>query len=176
MELPAPDVEAYKAGNTRPATIMVSLIANNPPSEDGTNNNLARAFAFEIAAAVGGEYCDHLTEPEPMPSMAPSAAKVAAAEHPGLCGVYHAHILAAVKTQDVQARSGSTAGNKYRNQACCDGAITMNARGRGAAQEGGVLHARFAVRCGLETRNWKPPWWRRSRARGGSRPPQDLLP
>ncbi|CAB1119289.1 unnamed protein product [Ectocarpus sp. CCAP 1310/34] len=50
-----------------------------------------------------------------MPSMKAAAAKVAA-KHPGLCGVYHAHIIAAVKTQDVLARSGSTAANKYRNQ------------------------------------------------------------
>ncbi|CAB1114260.1 unnamed protein product [Ectocarpus sp. CCAP 1310/34] len=51
-----------------------------------------------------------------MPSMKVAAAKVAAAEHPGLCGVYHAHIIAVVKSQDVLARSGSTAANKYRNQ------------------------------------------------------------
>ncbi|CAB1108830.1 unnamed protein product [Ectocarpus sp. CCAP 1310/34] len=66
-----------------------------------------------------------------MPSMKAAAAKVAAAEHPGLCGVYHAHIIAAVKIQDVLARSGSTAANKYRNQACYDGEMAMNARGQG---------------------------------------------
>lgn len=117
MDLPTPDIEGYKAGNPKAChEQLVSLIAANPPPEDGTSNDVARAFAFEVAAGVGAEYCDHDTAPEPMPSMKAAAAKVAAAEHPGLCGVFHAHIIAAVKTQDVLARSGSTAANKYRNQ------------------------------------------------------------
>ncbi|CAB1112375.1 unnamed protein product [Ectocarpus sp. CCAP 1310/34] len=66
-----------------------------------------------------------------MPSMALAAAKKAAAEHPGLCGVYHAHLIAAVRTEDVTSRSGSTSANKFRNQACYDGAMAMNARGKG---------------------------------------------
>ena len=42
--------------------------------------------------------------------------KQAAAEHPGLCGLYHALVIAAVKTLHVEAQWGSTTGNKFRNQ------------------------------------------------------------
>lgn len=116
MDLPTPDVEGYKAGNTMAChEQMVSLIAANTPAEEGTST-LVRAFAFEVAASVGAEYCHHDTAPEPLPSMALATAKKAAAEHPGLCGVYHAHVIAAVRTEDVTSRSGSTAANKFRNQ------------------------------------------------------------
>ncbi|CAB1103999.1 unnamed protein product [Ectocarpus sp. CCAP 1310/34] len=131
MDMPTPDVEGYKAGNTMACHGQrVSLIAANTPAEEGTST-LLRAFAFEVAAKVGAEYCHHDTAPEPMPSMALAAAKKAAAEHPGLCGVHHAHIIAAVRTEDVTSRSGFTAANKFRNQACYDGGMAMNTRGKG---------------------------------------------
>ena len=46
--------------------------------------------------------------------------KQAAARHPGLCGHPHAWAIAAVKTQDVETKWGSTTGNKYRNQGRLD--------------------------------------------------------
>ena len=113
MDLPTPDIEGYKAGNPKAChEQLVSLIAANPPPEDGTSNDVARAFAFEVAAGVGAEYCDHSIAPEPMPSMKAAAAKVAAAEHPGLCGVYHAHIIAAVKTQGGASTIGLNGGKQ----------------------------------------------------------------
>ena len=39
-----------------------------------------------------------------------------AATHSGLYGHPHTCVIAAVKTQDVEAKWGSTTGNKYRNQ------------------------------------------------------------
>ncbi|CAM9899058.1 unnamed protein product, partial [Hapterophycus canaliculatus] len=91
----------------------------------------AREFAFEIASKVGAAYCNHESAPEPLGEMGLEARKKAAGDHPGLCGYFYAGVIAAVKTQDVDEKWGSTAGNKFRNQACFDGAVAMNARGQG---------------------------------------------
>ena len=52
--------------------------------------------------------------------MSHAARKKAAAEHPGLSGVHHAYIIAAVKTSDVIEKWGEDhlTANKYRNQVC----------------------------------------------------------
>ncbi|CAN0429277.1 unnamed protein product [Pylaiella littoralis] len=63
--------------------------------------------------------------------MSHASRKKAAAEHPDLCGLCHADVIAAVKTQDVVEKWNETTGNKFRNQASFHGAETMNARGAG---------------------------------------------
>ena len=80
------------------------------------NNQALRAFAFEIASKIGAEFCQHNSAPEPLADMSAELKKQAAARHPGLCGHPHAWVIAAVKTQDVETKGGSTTGNKYRNQ------------------------------------------------------------
>ena len=75
-----------------------------------------RAFAFEIASKIGAEFCQHSSAPEPLSDMSAELKKQAAARHPGLCGHPHAWVIAAVKTQDIETKWGSTTGNKYRNQ------------------------------------------------------------
>ena len=83
---------------------------------EGDNKQAPRAFAFEIASKVGAEFCQHNSTPEPLADMSAELNKQAAARHPGLCGHPHAWVIAAVKTQDVETKWGSTTGNKYRNQ------------------------------------------------------------
>lgn len=117
MELPAPDVEGYKGGNVNACyDQLVAFIMANPPEEGDDDSDVARAFAFEIAAKVGFQYCTHDSAPEPLQDMGLQNRKHAASAHPGLCGYYHAGVIAAVKTEDVQAKWGSTTGNKFRNQ------------------------------------------------------------
>ena len=85
--------------------------------EGGRDNKQApRAFAFEIAFKVGTEFCQHNSTPQPLADMSAELNKQAAARHPGLCGHPHAWVIAAVKTQNVETKLGSTTGNKYRNQ------------------------------------------------------------
>ena len=69
----------------------------------GDNNQAPRAFAFEIASKVGAEFCQHNSAPEPLAETEAELKKQAAAEHPGLCGLYHALVIAA-KAQDVEAQ------------------------------------------------------------------------
>lgn len=117
MELPAPDVEGYKGGNANACYDQLVAIINANPAEDGDDeSDVARAFAFEIAAKVGAEYCNHDSAPEPLGDMGLQKRKKAAADHPGLCGYFHAGVIAAVKTEDVETKWGSTTGNKFRNQ------------------------------------------------------------
>ena len=116
MDLPAPNVESYKDGNT-PACyqqLLQVIVAN---SGGGRRQQTGpRAFAFEIASTIGAEFCQHSSAPEPLADMSAELKKQAAARHPGLCGHPHAWVIAAVKTQDVETKWGSTTGNKYRNQ------------------------------------------------------------
>ena len=83
---------------------------------EGDNKQAPRTFAFEIASKVGAEFCQHNSTPEPLADMSAELNKQAAARHPGLCGHPHAWVIAAVKTQDVETKWGSTTGNQYRNQ------------------------------------------------------------
>ena len=116
MDLPAPDVEGYKGGST-PACYqqLLQVIAASSGGE-GVNKQTPRAFAFEIASKVGAEFCQHNSTPEPLEDMSAELNKQASARHPGLCGHPHAWVIAAVKTQDVETKWGSTTDDKYRNQ------------------------------------------------------------
>ena len=116
MDLPAPDVEGYKGGNTSACyQQLLQVIAANSGGGGGAENKQApRAFAFEIASKIGAEFCQHNSAPEPLTDMSAELKKQAAARHTGLRD--HAWVIAAVKTQDVETNWGSTAGNKYRNQ------------------------------------------------------------
>ena len=82
----------------------------------GDNKQAPRAFAFKIASKIGAEFCQHNSAPEPLADMSAELRKQAAARHLGLCGHHHAWVIAAVKTQDVEAKWGSTTDNKCRNQ------------------------------------------------------------
>ena len=116
MDLPAPDVDGYKGGNTSACYLqLLQVIAANSGGE-GDNKQALRAFAFEIASKIGAEFCQHNSAPEPLADISAELNKQAAARHPGLCGHPYARVIAAVKTQDVETKWGSTTGNKYRNQ------------------------------------------------------------
>ena len=116
MDLPAPDVEGYKGGNTSACyqQLLQVIAASSGGGRD--NKQAPRFFAFEIASKVGTEFYQHDSAPEPLADMSVELKKPAAAGHPGLCGHYHAWVIAAVKTQDVEEKWGSITGNKYRNQ------------------------------------------------------------
>ena len=116
MDLPAPDVEGYKGGNTLACYQQLLQVIAASSGEGGDNKQAPRLFAFEIDSKVGAEFCQHDSAPEPLADMSVELKKQAAAGHPGLCGHYHAWVIAAVKTQDVEEKWGSTTGNKYRNQ------------------------------------------------------------
>ena len=116
MDLPAPDVEGYKGGNTLACYQQLLQVIAASSGEGGDNKQAPRLFAFEIASKVGAEFCQHDSAPEPLADMSVELKKQAAAGHPGLCGHYHAWVIAAVKTQNVEEKGGSTTGNKYRNQ------------------------------------------------------------
>ena len=83
---------------------------------EGDNKQAPRAFAFEIVSKIGAEFCQHNSASEPLADMSAELKKQATARHPGLCGHPHAWVIAAVKTQDVETKWGSTTGNKYRNR------------------------------------------------------------
>ena len=83
---------------------------------EGDNKQAPRAFAFEIVSKIGAKFCQHNSAPEPLADISAELKKRAAARHPGLCGHPHAWVVAAVKTQDVETKWGSTTGNKYRTQ------------------------------------------------------------
>ncbi|CAM9266275.1 unnamed protein product [Pylaiella littoralis] len=112
-ELPTPGVAVYVGGNAQACHAQfVQLVEANPAAGDAEEGDLSRALAFEIASKVGLHLCQHAEEPTPLEDMSVAKKKVAAKNHPGLCGVYHAGIIAAVKTQDVHEKWGSTTGNK----------------------------------------------------------------
>ena len=116
--LPEPDVMGYDGGNaTACHDQLVAFLQANPPVD---GDDLPRALAFEIAHKVGERHCSHAPEPQPLSDMSHAAHKKAAAEHPGLCGLYHAHLIAAVETSDVIEKWGehNLTANKYRNQVC----------------------------------------------------------
>ena len=111
--LAEPDVMGYDGGNaTACYDQLVAFLQANPPVD---GDHLPR-----VAHKVGQRHCSHAAEPQPLADMSHAARKKAAAEHPGLCGVYHAHIIAAVKTSDVVEKWGeqNITANKYRNQVC----------------------------------------------------------
>ena len=85
-------------------------------SGGGDNKQAPCAFAFEIASKIIAEFCQHNSAPEPLADMSTELEKQAAARHPGLCDHPHSWVIAAVKTQDVETKWGSTTGKKYRNQ------------------------------------------------------------
>ena len=116
--LPEPDVVGYDGGDaTACHDQLVAFLQANPPVH---GDDLPRQLAYEIAHKVGLRHCSHVAEPQPLADMSHAARKKAAAEHPGLCGVYHARIIAAVKTSDVVEKWGeeNITANKYRNQVC----------------------------------------------------------
>ena len=100
-------------GTRRLVTInqLGEFLQANPPVD---GNDLPRALAFEIAHKVGLRHCSHAEEPQPLGDIGLAACKKAA-EHPGLCDVYHAHIIAAVRTSDVIEKWGENnlTANKY---------------------------------------------------------------
>ena len=116
MDLPAPNVEGYKGGNTLACYQQLLQIIAAKSGGGGDNKQASRAFAFEIASKIGGEFCQHNSAKEPLADMSVELKKQVAARHPGLYGHPHAWVIAAVKTQDVETKWGSTTGNKYRNQ------------------------------------------------------------
>ena len=116
MYLPAHDVEGYKGGNTSACYQQLLQVIAASSRGEGDNKQAPRAFAFEIASKVDAEFCQHTSTPEPLADMSAELNKQAVARHPGLCGHPHAWVIAAVKTQDVETKWGSTTGNKYRNQ------------------------------------------------------------
>ena len=118
MDLPAPDVEGYNGGNTSAYyQQLLQVIAANSGGGVGDNKQAPRAFAFEIASKIGAESCQHNSAPEPLADMGAELKKQAAARHAGLCSDPHAWVIAAaVNTQDVETKWGSTTGNKYRIQ------------------------------------------------------------
>ncbi|CAN0398194.1 unnamed protein product [Pylaiella littoralis] len=130
-ELPTPDADGYVGGNSQACHAQFIEFVEADSSSRDSESDLYRAFAFEIASQVGGRYCRHVEEPPALEDMSLAKKKKAAANHPGLCGVHHAAVIAGVKTQDVVDKWGTTTANKYRNQACFDGAVALNARGAG---------------------------------------------
>ena len=91
MDLPAPDVEGCKGGNTSACyQQLLQVIAASSGGEGDNKQARPRAFAFEIASKVGSEFCQHNSTPEPLAEMSPELNKQAAARHPGLCGHPHA--------------------------------------------------------------------------------------
>lgn len=115
-ELPTPDVDGYVGGNSQACHAQFIEFVEADSSSRDSEGDLYRAFAFEIASQVGGRYCRHVEEPPALEDMSLAKKKKAAANHPGLCGVYHAAVIAGVKTQDVVDKWGTTTANKYRNQ------------------------------------------------------------
>lgn len=114
--LPTVDVASYVAGSQDACYLQLVEFLTALPAGEDNNADAARAFAFEIASKVGAEYCSHDAPPDPLEEMSHAKRKKAAAEHPGLCGLYHAGVIAAVKTQDVVEKWNATTGNKFRNQ------------------------------------------------------------
>ena len=90
MDLPAPDVESYKGGNTSACYQQLLQVIAASSGGGGDNEQTPRAFAFEIASKVGAEFCQHNSTPEPLADMSAELNKQAAARHPGLCGHPHA--------------------------------------------------------------------------------------
>ncbi|CAM9797978.1 unnamed protein product [Pylaiella littoralis] len=101
-ELPTPDVDGDVGGNSQACHAQfIEFVKANSSSRDG-EGDLYRAFAFEIASQVGGRYYSrHVEEPPAPEDMSLAKKKKAAASHPGLCGVYHAAVIAGVKTEDI---------------------------------------------------------------------------
>lgn len=126
--LPEPNAEGYNDGNTTACHDQLVEFLQASPPVDGDSS--PRALAFEIAYKVGKRHCTHTAEPQPLGDMRKAARKKAAAEHPGLCGVYHAGIIAAVKTSDVAEKWGehNLTANKYRNQVSTEMAVCVSSR------------------------------------------------
>ncbi|CAM9603605.1 unnamed protein product, partial [Pylaiella littoralis] len=90
-ELPTPDVAGYVGGNAQACHAQfVQFVEANPAAGDEEEGDLSRALAFEIASKVGLHFCQHTEEPTPLEDMSVAKKKVAAKNHPGLCGVCHA--------------------------------------------------------------------------------------
>ncbi|CAM9604210.1 unnamed protein product [Sphacelaria rigidula] len=88
-------------------------------------------YAELAAKAVSEAFCVCSETPEPFENNSPVATKRGRAVHPdqpGLCGQAMGATIASVRTEDVLARGGAT-GNRYRNQACYEGAAALNATG-----------------------------------------------
>ena len=59
MDLPTPDVEGYKGGNTSACYQQLLQVIAASSGGGGDNKQAPRAFAFEIASKVGAEFCQH---------------------------------------------------------------------------------------------------------------------
>ena len=114
--LPDVNVAGYVAGNQQVCHDQLVALLRSLAADDEASAETGRAMAFEIASKVGRHYCCHTEEPGPLGEMSRAKRVKAAADHPGLCGLYHAWIIAAVKSQDVLEKWGQTTGNKFRNQ------------------------------------------------------------
>ena len=108
----------YDGGNTTAChDQLVAFLQANPPVD---GHDLPRGPAFQIAHKVGQRHCSHAAEPQPLDDMSHAARTKAAAEYAGLCDVYRAHMIAAVKTSDVIEKWGehNLTANKHREQVC----------------------------------------------------------
>ena len=95
MDLPAPDVEGYKGGKTSAYYQQLLQVIAASSGGEGDNKQTPRVFAFKIASKVGAEFCQHNSAPESLADMSAELKKQAAAGRPGLCGHYHAWVIAA---------------------------------------------------------------------------------
>lgn len=100
----------YVGGNTTAISQpLLDLARANP--------GLVRITAEQGAHAVALYYCRHATTPEVMPDYDTLAeARQVAGAHPGLCGVQHSALIAAVRVQDVLDRGQEATATKLRNQ------------------------------------------------------------
>lgn len=103
-------LEAYLGGDTGAIARQFLVVCKHYPER-------AREFAEDAAYAVGGRSCQHQGPPPHLPAGVKGEALVqAAASHVELCGKQQAGIIAAVTTDAVFAKWGTTTGNKFRNQ------------------------------------------------------------
>ena len=109
IEYPSGEAVDQLVDDPSAVAAQVQLVAEKFPRR-------LREFIFDAARAVGHEHCDDREEPQALPDGLNIAQKMEiASTHDGLCGVFHANVIAEVVTEDVAAR-GELTGNRYRNQ------------------------------------------------------------
>jgi len=97
------------AHNPEAVAEQVLFVAENFPER-------VREFIFDAAVAVGQEQCHHTHASAGLPEgLSVAQRRQAAADHGGLCGVFHAATIAGVETQKVADR-GDLTHNRFRNQ------------------------------------------------------------
>ena len=97
------------AHNPEVVAEQVLFVAENFPER-------VREFIFDAAVAVSQEQCHHTHAAAGLPEgLSVAQRRQAAADHGGLCGVFHAATIAGVETQKVADR-GDLTHNRFRNQ------------------------------------------------------------